>query len=55
MDNLRLPVDGTYEYTYRNKAAVVTFDSAANKEALANFIFTSHKKPATDSAIKSDN
>ena len=55
LDNLRLPVDGTYEYTYRNKAAVVTFDSAANKEALANFIFTSHKKPATDSAIKSDN
>ena len=52
LDNLRLPVDGTYEYTYRNKAAVVVFDFAANKEALANFVFSSHKKSATDSAIK---
>ena len=52
LDNLRLPVDGTYEYTYRNKAAVVVFDFAANKEALANFIFSSHKKPTTESAVK---
>ena len=54
LDNLRLPIDGTYQGVTINRAAVVTFDSAANREALANFIFSSHKKPATDSAIKGD-
>ena len=54
LDNLRLPIDGTYQGVIINKAAVVTFDSAANREALADFIFSSHKKPATDSAIKGD-
>jgi len=54
LDNLRLPIDGTYQGVTINRAAVVTFDSAANREALADFIFSSHKKPATDSAIKGD-
>lgn len=54
LDNMRLPIDGSYQGVKINRAAVVTFDSAANKEALANFIFTSHKKPATDSAIKAE-
>lgn len=54
LDNLRLPIDGTYQGVIINKAAVVTFDSVANREALADFIFSSHKKPATDSAIKGD-
>lgn len=54
LDNLRLPIDGSYQGVKINRAAVVTFDAAANKEALANFVFGSHKKPATESAIESD-
>jgi hypothetical protein len=50
---LRLPIDGSYQGVKINRAAVVTFDAAANKEALANFVFGSHKKPATESAIES--
>ena len=53
LDNLRLPIDGSYQGVKINRAAVVTFDAAANKEALANFVFGSHKKPATESAIES--
>ncbi len=52
LDNLRLPIDGSYQGVKINRAAVVTFDSAVNKEALANFIFSSHKKPTTESAVK---
>ena len=54
LDNLRLPIDGSYQGVKINRQAVVTFDSAMNKEALANFVFGSHKKPATESAIESD-
>ena len=54
LDNLRLPIDGSYQGAKINRQAVVTFDAAANKEALANFVFGSHKKPATESAIESD-
>ena len=54
LDNLRLPIDGSYQGVKINRQAVVTFDAAANKEALANFVFGSHKKPATESAIESD-
>ena len=54
LDNLRLPIDGSYQGAKINRQAVVTFDAAANKEALANFVFDSHKKPATESAIESD-
>lgn len=54
LDNLRLPIDGSYQGAKINRQAVVTFDTAANKEALANFVFGSHKKPATESAIESD-
>ena len=54
LDNLRLPIDVSYQGVKINRAAVVTFDAAANKEALANFVFGSHKKPATESAIESD-
>jgi len=32
--------------------SVVAFDLPKNREALANFVFSSHKKTATDSAIK---
>lgn len=53
LDNLRLPIDGSYQGVKINRQAVVTFDSAMNKEALANFVFGSHKKPATESAIES--
>ena len=53
LDNLRLPIDGSYQGAKINRQAVVTFDAAANKEALANFVFGSHKKPATESAIES--
>ena len=53
LDNLRLPIDGSYQGVKINRQAVVTFDAAANKEALANFVFGSHKKPATESAIES--
>ena len=51
LDNLRLPIDGSYQGAKINRQAVVTFDSAMNKDALANFVFGSHKKPATESAI----
>lgn len=51
LDNLRLPIDGSYQGVKINRQAVVTFDSAMNKDALANFVFGSHKKPATESAI----
>ena len=44
LDNLRLPIDGSYQGAKINRQAVVTFDAAANKEALANFVFGSHKK-----------
>ena len=54
LDNLRLPIDGSYQGAKINRQAVVTFDTVANKEALANFVFGSHKKPATESAIESD-
>lgn len=53
LDNLRLPIDGSYQGAKINRQAVVTFDAAANKEALANFVFGSHKKPAAESAIES--
>ena len=53
LDNLRLHIDGSYQGAKINRQAVVTFDAAANKEALANFVFGSHKKPATESAIES--
>ena len=52
LDNLRVPVDGTYQGAKINGAAVVTFDEAKNKEALANFIFSSHKKTASEGAVK---
>ena len=52
LDNLRLPIDGTFQPAKINRASVVTFDAAPNKEALVNFIFGSHKKPATEGAIK---
>ena len=55
LDNLRLPIDGAYHYAKINKMAVTVPDWAPNKEALANFVFGSHKKSATDSAIKGDN
>lgn len=51
LDNLRLPIDGSYQGAKINRQAVVTFDSAMNKDALANFVFGSHKKPVTESAI----
>ena len=51
LDNLRLPIDGSYQGAKINRQAVVTFDSAMNKDELANFVFGSHKKPATESAI----
>ena len=51
LDNLRLPIDGSYQGAKINRQAVVTFDSAMNKDALANFVFGSHKKSATESAI----
>ena len=52
LDNLRVPVDGTYQGAKINGASVVTFDEAKNKEALANFIFSSHKKTASEGAVK---
>ena len=52
LDNLRVPVDGTYQGAKINGASVVTFDEAKKKEALANFIFSSHKKPASEGAVK---
>ena len=55
LDNLRLPIDGAYHYAKINNMAVTVPDWAPNKEALANFVFGSHKKSATDSAIKGDN
>jgi len=54
LDNLRLPIDGSYQGAKINRQAVVTFDSAMNKDALANFVFGSHKKPATESAISTE-
>ena len=51
LDNLRLPIDGSYQGAKINRQAVVTFDSTMNKDALANFVFGSHKKPVTESAI----
>ena len=51
LDNLRLPIDGSYQGVNINRQAVVTFDSAMSRDALANFVFGSHKKPATESAI----
>ena len=52
LDNLRIPLDGTCHEEKPNGISVVAFDLPKNKEALTNFIFGSHKKPATDSAIK---
>ena len=56
LDNLRLPVDGSYQGAKINRQAVVTFDSAMNKDALANFVFASHKEPepASEAAISSE-
>ena len=52
LDNLRLPEDGAYEGKWVGKALVTALDWPKTKEALANFVFGSHKKPATESAIK---
>jgi len=52
LDNLRIPLDGTCHEERPNGMSVVVFDLPKNKEALTNFIFGSHKKAATDSAIK---
>ena len=54
LDNFRLPIEGTYDGVKINKAYVVTFDIAANKEALAEFVFGSHKKPVSGSALTGD-
>ena len=51
LDTFRLPAEGTYQGALINGAAVVTFDIPKNKDELANFVFGSHKKPATESAI----
>lgn len=51
LDTFRLPAEGTYQGAIINGAAVVTFDIPKNKDELANFVFGSHKKPATESAI----
>lgn len=52
LDNLRLPEDGAYEGKWVGKALVTALDWPKTKEALANFVFGSHKKPASESAIK---
>lgn len=51
LDTFRLPAEGTYQGAIINGAAVVTFDIPKNKDELANFVFGSHKKPVTESAI----
>ena len=51
LDTFRLPAEGTYQGALINGAAVVTFDIPKNKDELANFVFGSHKKPVTESAI----
>ena len=52
LDNLRLPEDGAYQGKWVGKALVTALDWPKTKESLANFVFGSHKKTATDSAIK---
>ncbi len=52
LDNLRLPEDGAYQGKWVGKALVTALDWPKTKEALANFVFGSHKKPASESAIK---
>jgi len=52
LDNLRLPEDGAYEGKWVGKALVTALDWPKTKEALANFVFGSHKKSASESAIK---
>ena len=52
LDNLRLPEDGAYQGKWVGKAIVTALDWPKTKESLANFVFGSHKKTATDSAIK---
>lgn len=54
LDNLRLPEDGAYEGKWVGKALVTALDWPKTRESLANFVFGSHKKPATESAIESD-
>ena len=52
LDNLRIPEDGAYQGKWVGKALVTALDWPKTKEALANFVFGSHKKPASESAIK---
>ena len=52
LDNLRIPLDGTCHEEKPNGMSVVAFDLPKNREALTNFVFGSHKKPAKDSAGK---
>ncbi|MGP1434135.1 MAG: LCP family protein [Catonella sp.] len=54
LDNLRIPLDGTCHEEKPNGMSVVVFDLPKNKEALTNFIFASHKEPASGSAIKGE-